>query len=389
MQEDPTMLSDPDRAGTAAPAEQIELVRQARAWLLRAVIPGSVRVRRLVAEVGPVAATAALRAGTTPEAADVAVCPGLDEAAADLQWAAKRGARFVIPEDAEWPTAAFAAFARAAERGHPEFVQPLGLWVRGYERLDAVLTRAVALIGSNNGTAYGRHISEYLTRGLAQSMWAVVCSGEFGIAAACARAAMHAGGTVVIVLPSGLDKPYPSGHTQLFDMIVNGASNGATGLLVSEWPLNQPARRDHLPFQARLIAGLGAATVVVEAGPASSTLTTAGYARTLGRPVLAIPGPADSFQSAGTHSLIRDHQAVLATNPTDVLLAVESNTPPADTAPEQTAPPTAETCDDHLSTPAPADEVVCEAFATLALPAGLRDGVRVRPAVREGQRHPV
>jgi len=78
-----------------------------------------------------------------------------------------------------------------------------------------------------------------------------------------------------------------------------------------------PARHRFL-VRNRLIAGLSGGTVVVEAGLRSGAQRTAADARSLGRPVMAVPGPVTSGRSAGCHRMIRDG-AVLVTRVEEVL----------------------------------------------------------------------
>ena len=69
----------------------------------------------------------------------------------------------------------------------------------------------------------------------------------------------------------------------------------------------------------RIIAALGTGTVVVEAALRSGALNTARHARELCRPVMAVPGPVTSEQSAGCHELIRDYGAMCVTCAADVI----------------------------------------------------------------------
>ena len=55
----------------------------------------------------------------------------------------------------------------------------------------------------------------------------------------------------------------------------------------------------------RLIAGLAAATLVVEAAERSGAMSPAAVQRRLGRPLLAVPGDVDRPTARGTHALIR------------------------------------------------------------------------------------
>jgi len=92
----------------------------------------------------------------------------------------------------------------------------------------------------------------------------------------------------------------------------------ATGLVVSEYPPGSVPARHRFLVRNRLIAGLSGGTVVVEAGLRSGAQRTAADARSLGRPVMAVPGPVTSGRSAGCHRMIRNG-AVLVTRVEEVL----------------------------------------------------------------------
>src|SRR5262249_26154532 len=64
-------------------------------------------------------------------------------------------------------------------------------------------------------------------------------------------------------------------------------------------------------------------TVVVEAARRSGALNTARHAHDLGRPLMAVPGPVTSAQSAGCHEAIRDWGAVCVTSAEDVMQMLE------------------------------------------------------------------
>jgi len=96
---------------------------------------------------------------------------------------------------------------------------------------------------------------------------------------------------------------------------------GAIGAVVSEYPPGTTPARHRFLVRNRIIAALGAETVVVEAGRRSGTLSTAA-ADQLGRVVMAVPGPVTSAMSVGCHLLLADRFAQLVTGPTDVLAAL-------------------------------------------------------------------
>ncbi len=71
----------------------------------------------------------------------------------------------------------------------------------------------------------------------------------------------------------------------------------------------------------RLIAAIGDAVVVVEAGARSGALNTAHHAAQLGRPVFAVPGRFTSPASVGCHRLVAEGVAELAATPRDPIRA--------------------------------------------------------------------
>src|SRR5206468_4660501 len=99
------------------------------------------------------------------------------------------------------------------------------------------------------------------------------------------------------------------------------AEIAARGALMSEWERGEPKGKGVFVERNRLIAALAVATVVVEAAEKSGALSTAAYARRLGRPVLAFPGDVDRETARGCHALIRSG-ARLCERAADVLEAV-------------------------------------------------------------------
>jgi DNA processing protein len=282
---------------------------------------------------GPLAAACELRAGTAPSsiAELVGARAGLDPSAADLRRAERCGARFVVPEDDEWPHLAMAALVGAAHTmGGKEqsdrtmaLVPPLGLWVRGQARLDELVERSVAIVGSRASTAYGEHVAGEFGYGLAERGWTVVSGGAYGVDAAAHRGALAADGPTIAVLACGVDRAYPSGNGPLLARIAEGG-----GLVVSESPPGYAAQARRFLVRNRLIAALSWGTVVVEAAARSGAMATANRARRLGRQVMVVPGPVTSAMSVGCHELLRarpDEQrerAVLVASTAHVLDAI-------------------------------------------------------------------
>jgi DNA processing protein len=119
-------------------------------------------------------------------------------------------------------------------------------------------------------------------------------------------------GATIAFLAGGVDRAYPAGHNGLIRRIAG------EGAVVSEPPCGAAPTKWRFLARNRLIAALGRATVVVEAGWRSGSLNTAGHAATLGRPLGAVPGPVTSAASAGCHRLLREYGAVCVTSAAEV-----------------------------------------------------------------------
>lgn len=223
-----------------------------------------------------------------------------------LEQLCREGIRLVCPGDPEWPS-------RLDELGA---ARPYALWLRGHADLRFSCLTSVAIVGSRAATAYGSYTGSEIAAALAEQGWTVISGAAYGVDGAAHSAALAAGGTTVAVLACGADMAYPAGHRDLLDAIAEH------GVVASEWPPGRNPTRLRFLIRNRVIAALAAGTVVIEAGERSGALNTARYARDLGRPLMAVPGPVTSEQSRGCHAIIRDWNGTLVTGPGDVAEAV-------------------------------------------------------------------
>jgi DNA processing protein len=90
------------------------------------------------------------------------------------------------------------------------------------------------------------------------------------------------------------------------------------GLVIAEMPPATEPRARHFPYRNRIIAGISAGTIVVEAAPRSGSLITARLAAEAGREVMAVPGSPLDPRAQGCNQLIRDG-ATLIQNARDVV----------------------------------------------------------------------
>ncbi len=291
-----------------------EQTSRAWAYLSRVTEPPNALLAALVGDVGPTEAADRIRRRKVEPALERCTQARYEMncARGDLDILERMGGRLVTVEDDEWPALAFCGFGQVDTKKRPQAHPPLVLWVVGPSSLTEVAERSVALVGTRAATAYGEHVTGDLAVGLVERDVAVVSGGAYGIDGAAHRAVLAAEGVTAAVLASGIDVPYPSGHSALLHRV------SRNGLLVSEYPPGvRPTRRQFLA-RNRLVAALGRATVVVEAGARSGAANTASWAKTLGRQVGAVPGPVTSASSVGCHALIAA-EASLVTRAADIV----------------------------------------------------------------------
>lgn len=287
------------------------------AWIQLSRIPGIgvVLFCRLIDTLG--GAREALEAPT----AELASIPGIsrriaerirsadtpeerEEAEAELARAQRENIRIVTIRDPEYP-----------EPLHSIYGPPPFLYVRG--DLSALEPVAVAMVGTRQATSYGVRAAESMAAELAAAGITIVSGLAQGIDSGCHEGALAGGGKTVAVLGCGLGVPLPEKRKRLGDRIAE------RGAVVSEFGMEAPALPEHFPRRNRIISGLCAATVVVEAGEQSGALITASFALEQGRELFAVPGRVSDPQSAGCNRLLQEgaHLARSAADIREMIMA--------------------------------------------------------------------
>jgi DNA processing protein len=295
-----------DRISRAAPAVSAGGADELFAWAELADVPGigPVRFLRLLARFRSAAgALAAGRAALLAAGLDAAACDALERARAEAGGPGRRAGKIAAAA-----AACGARVVRLCDPGYPAALRgihdpPPVLYVRG--ALPA--GPAVAVVGTRAATPYGRRVAHEVAAGLARAGVTVVSGLAAGIDAAAHEGALAAGGPTVAVLGCGVDVDYPRRNAAL------AAAVRERGAVMSEFAPGTAPCSGNFPARNRIISGLAQGVVVVEAGLKSGALITAGCALEQGREVMAVPGPVCSHKSAGTHALIRDGAALVAT----------------------------------------------------------------------------
>lgn len=271
-------------------------------WLRLACTPGigAARGDRLVGHYGsPAAALAGDAAGWAALGLPKALCeqrvrPDTALIERTEAWLAADGHALVTPEH-EHVSAALGEIDAA----------PAWLYAVGDTEL---LTRpGIAIVGSRNPTPGGAEHARDFAAQLARSGFVIVSGLARGIDAAAHEGALAVDGMTIAVCGTGLDRVYPAANKPLAERIA------ARGLLVSEFNLGTLPSRGNFPRRNRIIAGLTAGTLVVEAARASGSLITARMALEAGRGVFALPGSIHNPLARGCHRLIREGAKLVET----------------------------------------------------------------------------
>jgi DNA processing protein len=188
---------------------------------------------------------------------------------------------------------------------------PATLYVAGREALLRGPAR-VAIVGSRKATPEGVRRTARLARYLVANGVTVVSGLAMGIDGAAHETAIGAGGSTVAVLGNPLDQVYPKEHAELQRQII------AEHCAVSQFPIGSITRPHNFVLRNRTMALLCHASVIVEAGDSSGTLSQGWEALRLGRPLFIMPSVVERADLKWPAQMLR-YGAVVLAEPEDIL----------------------------------------------------------------------
>jgi DNA processing protein len=287
-------------ATTLNPQERLDWLR-----LIRTDNVGPVTFYHLLQRFGSAAAALA----ALPDLARQGGRPGLKpcpraEAERELAALARLGARLIAWGEPDYPP------LLAAVEDAPPLIALLG-------RAELLGRRILALVGARNASASGQRFARELAWDLGRNGFVVASGLARGIDAAAHSGALDSG--TIAVVAGGIDIVYPEENRALYDEIT------ARGAVVAELPFGTSPQARHFPRRNRIISGLAAGVVVVEAALKSGSLITARFAAEQGRDVFAVPGSPLDPRCRGANDLIR-HGATLVESVDDIIGALRPPT---------------------------------------------------------------
>jgi DNA processing protein len=317
--------------------------REGTHWLALALTQGlgPTRIKKLIEHFGT--AERVFQASLTEleamgmravSAQSIATGKSLELAQQECGKAVEARARIISLSDPEYP-------ARLKEIYDP----PVVLFVKG--SVEVLAQPGIAVVGTRHPTPYGSGMAERLSTDLASRGLVIISGLARGVDTASHRGAVAAKGKTVAVLGTGIDVMYPKENSRLAEQIV-----ALGGALITEFPVGTSPTPQNFPIRNRIISGMSAGVLVVEAAEYSGTRITSRCALEQNRDVYAVPGNVTNKNSWGPNTLIKQGAKLVATwedvweeLPTDVqvaLNAMPNESPGAETAslfPDQVTSP--------------------------------------------------
>jgi DNA processing protein len=307
--------------------------REGTHWLALALTQGlgPTRIKKLIEHFGT--AERVFQASLTEleamgmravSAQSIATGKSLELAQQECGKAVEARARIISLSDPEYP-------ARLKEIYDP----PVVLFVKG--SVEVLAQPGIAVVGTRHPTPYGSGMAERLSTDLASRGLVIISGLARGVDTASHRGAVAAKGKTVAVLGTGIDVMYPKENSRLAEQIV-----ALGGALITEFPVGTSPTPQNFPIRNRIISGMSAGVLVVEAAEYSGTRITSRCALEQNRDVYAVPGNVTNKNSWGPNTLIKQGAKLVATwedvweeLPTDVqevLNSMPNESPGAETA---------------------------------------------------------
>ncbi len=201
------------------------------------------------------------------------------------------------------------------EDTYPEKLQhcvdgPILLFQKG--KFDLKNQRIVSIVGTRNMTNYGKFFLQEFVAELKAYHPIIVSGLAYGVDVYAHQQAIENKMQTIGVLAHGLDAIYPKTHQKTaLEMQENG------GLFTEFWSNTNPDRENFVK-RNRIVAGLSAATIVIESAEKGGSLITANIANSYHRDVFAVPGRLSDQYSKGCNHLIKTNQAHLLQSAKDL-----------------------------------------------------------------------
>jgi DNA processing protein len=170
----------------------------------------------------------------------------------------------------------------------------------------------VSIVGSRKPSLDGLRRAAKLARVLTAHGALVVSGLAEGIDASAHLTTLDAGGRTIAVIGTPLSEAYPAKHRGLQDRLMR------EHLVVSQFPEGHPTTRKNFPMRNRTMALVSDASVIVEAGEGSGSLSQGWEALRLGRPLFLMASILEQRELTWPAKML-DYGAMVLKHPEELL----------------------------------------------------------------------
>lgn len=218
----------------------------------------------------------------------------------ELEWARKNGISIITIGDTLYPK----LLAECPDA-------PIILFYLGSDILKQ--ERKISIVGTRLSSYRCNEECADIIEGIAGYNPVIVSGLAVGIDTCAHKSAIAEDLATIAVLPTGLDRIYPSQNMDLAKKILKH------GGLLTEFPKGTPPAKPFFIRRNRIIAGLSAWMIVVETRARGGSIMTVKYANSYDREVYAVPGRISDPNSYGCNYLISRNMASIFTGIEDFI----------------------------------------------------------------------
>ena len=156
------------------------------------------------------------------------------------------------------------------------------------------------MVGSRTNTQYGERMCKRFTQNLVEYNINIISGLAYGIDSIAHETCLKNSGKTIAVLPSGLKNICRATNKNLIMPILKN-----NGVIISEYESSISADSAKFLERNRIVAGLSAGTLVIEAGYRSGTRVTARFTKENERPLFCVPSSLENIKGKTTNELIQ------------------------------------------------------------------------------------
>lgn len=182
--------------------------------------------------------------------------------------------------------------------------------------------KTLSIVGTRNMTPYGKKFIEDFFDESQKHRFISVSGLALGVDKETHEQSLKYKIPTIGVLAHGFHTLYPSKNKKLSEKILE--ENGG---LLTEFNSSRKPDRENFIQRNRIVAGISAATIVVETAFGGGSISTATFANTYNRDVFALPGKISDKYSQGCNQLIFQNKATIISTMKNLLDLIGFNKP--------------------------------------------------------------